>query len=211
MYVQEIFKDEQTDLIHELIENNPLGALTIHGAEGLSADHLPFFFDKAGYLETHVSSMNPITKNIEAGKDALVIFNGGDAYVSPSWMSQRYLSKKVQPTWVYAVVHVYCTIDFFTNDDRLQDHLEKAVNFFEQNMDDPWSISEAPAGFISNLCQYIVGIRLNIKKVVAKFQLLQQRAPIDRQGAVVGLRAAGNYKSSFMATLIENYNGSVNL
>ena len=145
-------------------------------------------------------------KNIESGKDVLVIFNGGDSYISPSWMSQRNLSKKVQPTWVYAVVHVYCTIEFFRDDDKLRNHLDKAVSFFERNIDNPWSISEAPVEFISNLCTHIVGIRLNIKNIEAKSQLLQQRASLDRLGAIMGLKNTNNYKDNHMSDLIEKYN-----
>jgi transcriptional regulator len=207
MYVQEIFKETQIEFIHEIIENNPLGTLTIDGVNGLSADHLPFILNKEGFLETHISSMNPISREIHSGSEALVIFNGGDCYISPSWMSQRYLSKKVQPTWVYAVVHVYCTIEFFKDETQLREHLDRAINFFERDIDNPWSIEEAPSDFINYLCKHIIGVKLNIKSIIGKSQLLQQRSLLDKQEAIKGLKTIKyNYKSSFMANLIEKYN-----
>ncbi|WP_192484887.1 MULTISPECIES: FMN-binding negative transcriptional regulator [Cysteiniphilum] len=105
MYIQKIFEENRVTILHDLIEQNPLGALTVYGSNGLSADHLPFTLNRHGFklgvLKTHIARGNPLHKNVEESSEVMVIFKGLSAYISPSWLPKRYISGRVQPSWVY--------------------------------------------------------------------------------------------------------------
>ncbi len=204
MYIQEIFEENNFSKIKNLIEENSLGIIVTNNND-LSANHLPFFFKeikKDFFLRTHVSSKNTILNEISEEKDVLVIFNGPSAYISPSWMSKRSTSGKVQPTWVYRVVHAYCSVKIINDKKWLQQHLEESVSFFEKNMDSPWSLTEAPISFIENLYNHIVGLELKIKKLVSKSQLLQQRCLQDKKNAIIKLK---ELDKSSIANLLLDY------
>jgi transcriptional regulator len=87
--------------------------LVTHGAGGFRATILPMLFDRDegphGMLRGHLARGNPQWREIEASfaaggdkaGEALAIFDGPDAYVSPAWYEEKRLTGKVVPTWNY--------------------------------------------------------------------------------------------------------------
>ena len=57
-----------------------------------------------GTLRAHVARANPQWRALPENPEALVIFQGSDHYVSPSWYATKRETGKVVPTWNYVMV-----------------------------------------------------------------------------------------------------------
>lgn len=179
MYIQKVFEEDRVDVMHQLIEQHALGALTVFGQKGLSVDHVPFYLDRSGssefvVLRTHIAKNNPLHQHVESGDEVLVVFTGADSYISPSWLPNRYITKRVQPSWAYTAVHAYGQINIIHDEAWKLMHLTESVIFFEQMMSDPWDMAEAPDEFIKGLQKHIVGIEFEITKLEGKSQLMHR-------------------------------------
>src|SRR5207249_2616676 len=120
MYLPKHFEEARVEVLHDLIRAFPLGTLVTLTAGGLDANHIPFEVDPEpspfGTLRGHVARANPVWRGISAGAEALVIFQGPDTYISPSWYETKAETGKVVPTWNYVVVHAHGVPRFI--DDR---------------------------------------------------------------------------------------------
>ncbi len=103
MYIPKNFNQPDIQAIHDLLTSNPLGALVTSGSNGLDANHIPFELvpevEPHGLLLGHVARANPIWREIPTESEVLVIFQGENAYVSPSWYPSKQAHGKVVPTW----------------------------------------------------------------------------------------------------------------
>ncbi len=96
---------------HRMIREHPLAAHVTLGPEGLNANHVPFEIEPApgpfGTLRGHVARANPLWHDFSAELDALLIFQGPQAYISPAMYPTKEETGKVVPTYNYVVVHAY--------------------------------------------------------------------------------------------------------
>jgi transcriptional regulator len=148
MYIPHTNEEADPGVILGYIETHPFGALVTAGAEGLFATHLPFVLDRSrgamGVLQGHVARANPHHCQTLTGGEALVIFSGPDAYVSPSWYAAKLEHGKVVPTWNYVAVHVYGHLRFIEDSEYLRTHLVALTRQHEAGRDHPWSVDDAP-------------------------------------------------------------------
>ena len=111
MYLPRHFEETRIEELQRIITEFPLGALVINGPNGLDANHLPFELvpnaDGYGQLLAHVARANPVWKEVKNGEEALVIFGGANAYISPNWYPSKHEFHRQVPTWNYRVVHVH--------------------------------------------------------------------------------------------------------
>ena len=111
MYLPKHFEETRVEILHGLIRAQPLGALVTLMPGGLDADHIPFEVDPEpapfGTLRGHVARANPVWRDASRDAEALVIFQGPGAYISPSWYPTKKETAKVVPTWNYVVVHAH--------------------------------------------------------------------------------------------------------
>ncbi|MFD0938169.1 FMN-binding negative transcriptional regulator, partial [Methylobacterium trifolii] len=111
MYQPPHFRDDDTQAQQALIRAHPLGLLVTAGPGGLMANPVPFLIDEAasgpGTLRAHLARANPQWRELEAVAECLVVFQGPDAYVTPSWYATKAETGKVVPTWNYATVHAF--------------------------------------------------------------------------------------------------------
>lgn len=99
MYLPRHFIESRKEILHKLIIENPFGTLVSNGQSGLDANHLPFELEPnmgdLGTLMAHISKNNPLLNDINALDQILVVFQAGNAYISPSWLpSKKTLSAK---------------------------------------------------------------------------------------------------------------------
>ena len=89
MYIPRHFAETRVDVLHDLIRRHPLGTLVVAAADGPEASHVPFEISPEpapfGTLRCHVARANPIWQQISAERPVLVVFQGEEGYVSPSW------------------------------------------------------------------------------------------------------------------------------
>ncbi len=177
-------------LLAELAAHVPATLVTL-GAEGLRASILPMLFDPEdgdhGTLRGHLARPNPQWRDMNADIEALAIFDGPDAYISPAWYEEKRLTGKVVPTWNYSTVQARGSLFLRREPEWLVAHVRRLVERHEADRQQPWSIDDAPAGYIQTQARAIVGLELRISRLEAKRKLSQNRSAEDFQGVIAAL------------------------
>ncbi|MGZ8376978.1 MAG: FMN-binding negative transcriptional regulator [Gemmatirosa sp.] len=206
MYVPSTNAEHDPEVLHAFIAAHPLGALVTASAEGLFATHLPFVLDRArgphGTLEGHVARANPHHRHAPATAESLVIFTGPDAYVTPSWYPSKAEHGKVVPTWNYVAVHVHGTLRFVEDPAYLRRHLESLTDVHEAGRERPWGTGDAPADYLAQLERAIVGVQLEVTRVVGKWKMSQNRPAADIDGVVRGLAGSPDAEDRRVAEIV---------
>lgn len=192
--------DDPAALLADLSVSVP-ATLVTHGSGGFRASILPMLFDRDdgphGMLRGHLARGNPQWREIEASiaaggdgaGEALAIFDGPDAYVSPAWYEEKRLTGKVVPTWNYVTVQAHGTISTTHDPEWLIPHVGRLVARHEAGRADPWSLSDAPEDYVRTQARAIVGLELRIARIEAKAKLTQNRMAADIEGAIEALSA----------------------
>ena len=175
-----------------LMRAHPLGALVIHGPQGLDANHLPFEVDEAaGVLRAHVARANPLWQQVPAdgGMAAMVIFHGEAGYISPNWYPSKHENHRQVPTWNYQVVHVHGQLTVMDQERFVRGLVARLTREHEKrsNQPKPWMMGDAPADYIDQMLAAIVGIEVTLERLEGKFKLSQNKDARDREGAIAGL------------------------
>jgi len=204
VYIPAPFVETDRAVLLAFIAAHPLGTLVTGSATaGLYATHLPLLFDPAGgaqgVLRGHVARANPHHRKAHDTTDALVIFTGGDAYITPGWYASKARHGKVVPTWNYVAVHVQGTVRFVDDRDCLMAHLDALTDAHEAEQVHPWAMSDAPAGFIEHLTAAVIGVEIEITSLEGKWKLSQNRPDDDIDGVIDGLRASADATAQQLA------------
>lgn len=177
-------------LLAELAPLVPATLVTL-GADGLRASSLPMLFDAAdgerGILRGHLARPNPQWRDFDPAVEAMAIFDGPDAYVTPSWYEEKRLTGKVVPTWNYVTVQAHGRLTVRHEPNWLIEHVRRLVDRHETGRERPWSVDDAPAGYVEVQARAIVGLELRITRLTAKRKLSQNRSAADFAGVVAGL------------------------
>lgn len=210
MYVPSHFAESRTEVLHDLMRAHPLGAMVVLASDGLNANHIPFEIDPEpapfGTLRGHVARANPVWRegsNKVAQIDALVMFEGPHAYISPAWYATKKENGKVVPTWNYAVVHAHGPLRAVEDRVWLRRFVEQLTQRYETPRADPWKVSDAPADFIDTLIESIVGIEIPIVRLTGKWKVSQNRPEKDRVGVAEGLLQQPSETNRAMAELVK--------
>ncbi len=199
----------QTDLalLRTLIADYPLGTLVTLGGDGLDANHIPFLLDtrqgEHGTLIGHVARNNALWRDHDPAIDALVIFQGPTAYISPNWYPTKQATHEVVPTYNYAVVHAHGPLIVHEDEKWLRGVVGKLTKTMEADQAEPWRMADAPRAFINEMLTQIVGIEIPIRRLTGKWKASQNRPAVDRTGAIAGLRATGDAEARAMAGVME--------
>jgi transcriptional regulator len=212
MYIQQKFQETRPDVLHNLIKTYPLGAFVTLGSNGLEANHMPFQLDPSvqphGVLRGHLPKSSPLWKDVgPAGPESLVIFQGPQIYVTPSWYPSKHAHGQAVPTWNYVVVHAYGRPVFTENPQWLLAHVSAMTNTHEAGQKLPWQVSDAPADYIDKMLAQIVGVEIPISRIYGKWKVSQNRPPADRLGVVAGLSSRDTEAASAVAALVNLYHG----
>ena len=211
MYLPAHFQEDRIEVLHQLIRNHPLGmlvTLTANGAgtQNLEANHIPFLIDAEpapfGTLRGHVARANPVWKEFSREVEAMVVFQGPDAYISPSLYASKKEHGKVVPTWNYAVVHAYGPIKVVDDAEWMRPFLERLTDRNEAPRAAPWKVGDAPEEFLQTTMRAIVGIEIPISKLMGKWKVSQNRSKADREGVVAGLGGMDGEAEQAMAGLV---------
>jgi transcriptional regulator len=193
VYIPPLFSEDRIDVLHDAIRRTGLATLVTLTAEGLIASHVPMLLDPDpapyGTLIGHVARPNPQARG--AIGEALAIFQGPEAYITPSWYATKRATGKVVPTWNYVAIHAYGTVEFFADRERLRDVVTRLTQREETPRAEPWAVTDAPADFIDGMLKGIVGFALPITRLEGKWKMSQNRPAEDRAGVVTGLQVDG--------------------
>ena len=180
------------DVLHDLMRASHLATLVSMTADGLIASHAPLMLDPQpapyGTLIGHLARANPHAASAVPGVQTLVIFQGPDGYITPSYYAAKQEHGKVVPTWNYTAIHAYGTLEVFDDPARLLDVVTRLTDRHETVRAQPWAVSDAPERFVDGMLRGIVGIVLPIARLEGKIKMSQNRPAADQAGVVAGLR-----------------------
>lgn len=204
MYLPSHFEENRDAVMHALVRAHPFGLLITREGEEPCADAVPFLIDAArgphGTLVAHVARANPLWRHAQ-GQRVLVVFQGPQAYVSPSAYAAKAEHGKVVPTWNYAVVQAWGRPRVIDDADWLRAQLEALTGAHEGPRAAPWHVADAPDNFVAAQLKGIVGLEIPVSRIVGKWKVSQNRPEADRRGVSEGLRGEG--LSGAMADLVE--------
>lgn len=192
--------------MHALMRRHPLCTLVAQADSGLVANHVPVqTLDEPkplGCIRGHIARANPLWRDYRAGSHALAIFQGPQAYISPTFYPSKAETGEVVPTWNYAVVHAGGTLRFIQDVDWLREFVAGLTAAHEASRSMPWKIDDAPAPYIDKMLSLIVGFEFSIVTLSGKWKVSQNRSQTDREGVLRNLRIANDADSHEMAAML---------
>jgi len=208
MYIPSSFAERDLPTLLAFIEAHPFATLvTSSPADGLLATHLPLVLDRAagamGTLFGHVARANPHSRSApDEPVEALVIFSGPDAYITPGWYPTKQETGRVVPTWNYVAVHAYGSLRLRDDPQFLRGHLEALTRRHEADRPHPWHVSDAPDDYIAQQMKAIVGMELRIERLDGKWKMSQNRPEADIDGVVHGLGESRLARDQAVAAIV---------
>ena len=203
MHVPEQFAERREHVLRALIAVRPFATLVASTARGLEANQLPLLLDDSQpgrlRLQGHVAKANPIWRDSSDGSEVLAIFQGPQHYVSPSWYPSKREHGKAVPTWNYVVVHARGTIHWTQDAAWLRSFLERLTSAHEAARPEPWHVDDAPAEYVARNLEAIVGLEIEVRELVGKWKLNQNKSAADRAGVIAGLSAEQNDDAAALA------------
>jgi len=196
MYIPPHFDEPRTEVLHDLIRRHPFGTLVTHGADGLDANHLPFELAPEGAMGTlraHVARANPVWRELADGAEVLVIFRAGDAYISPNWYPSKREAHRQVPTWNYVVAHAHGRVTVRDDERFVRGLVARLTRTHEAAQPVPWKMGDSAPEFIDGLLEKIVGLEVEITRLVGKSKLSQNKELRDLRHAGEVLKAQGEH------------------
>ncbi|MCA1439891.1 FMN-binding negative transcriptional regulator [Ensifer sp. IC4062] len=205
MYTPPAFREDDRATLHAMMREARLCHFVTATADGLIATPLPLFLDpdegEHGTLHGHLARANPQWKTPPIG-DAMAIFTGPDAYITPSWYASKREHGKVVPTWNYAAVHAYGPVEFYDDTERLLGVVTRLTDLHEHERPERWAVSDAPEAFVRAQLKGIVGLKMPIVRIEGKRKMSQNRPAADRAGVAEGLADSERVSDRIVAGLI---------
>jgi len=201
MYLPDHFEEARVEELLRTIAAHPLGALVVNGPHGLDVNHVPFLVDETSggtKLLAHVARANPLWKEARDGEEALVIFRAGDTYISPNWYPSKHEAHRQVPTWNYRVVHVHGRLHIRDDERFVRGVVARLTRTHEDRIGSPrpWKMTDSSREYIAEMISSVVGIEIEITRMIGKSKLSQNKDERDRVNAAEELRKRGEQEIS---------------
>jgi len=193
MYLPAHFEETDAAEVAALMAAFPLACLVAATPGGLVANHLPLLVGSDGALVGHVALANDLHRLVAEGQEVMAVFRGEEAYVSPNLYPSKAEHHRHVPTWNYQAVHVHGPIAFRHDEKAKRAAVGLLTREHERrlNGDAAWRMADAPADYMAGMLANIVAFRIEVRRVIAKAKLSQNREPADFAGVVDSLKARG--------------------
>ncbi len=185
MHPAPLFRETDPETLIARLRAHPLGLVCVPGEVAPLVAHTPAlasFDGRTVRLRFHLSAHNPVTRCLEAGAAALIVFTGPDAYISPDWYGP--VPNQV-PTWNYLSAEAEGTpspTDAATFLDDLSAHFESALA-----PKPPWTRDKMdPASFAMQV-RGIRAFELTPIRFEGISKLSQNKTAEAREGVIDGL------------------------
>ncbi len=206
MYQPPHFREDRPEVLAALVRAHPLGLLISNGEDGPVANPIPFLLDEAarpnGMLLAHLSRANTQWHALD-GAPVLVVFQGADAYITPSWYETKRETGKVVPTWNYAIVQARGRARVIEDTAWLHAQVSALTARHEAREATPWQVSDAPDPFVAAQLKGIVGLTVELTSLEGKWKVSQNRKAGDRTGVADGLGQRAGAEA--MAELVRDH------
>lgn len=189
MYIPNAFRvDDQGELLAFMRANSFATLVSVERGAPV-ATHLPLLVEEVGgavRLTGHLAKANPQWKAFGAG-EALAIFQGPHAYISPS----NYAARENVPTWNYIAVHAYgAAVPLSAAESRaaLEAMMSAMINEYEPAYHPQWEgLSER---YRDGMLRGVVGFALHVTRLEGKAKLSQNRSADDQRRVAHALLAS---------------------
>jgi transcriptional regulator len=201
VYLPPAFAETREEALAAHIERHDFGLLVTHGAAGTIASQIPFLLERRDgkvLLQGHLARPNPQLADLDGATEALAIFAGPHAYISPSW----YEATPAVPTWNYATVHAYGPARRIQDPDWLRELVRRLSDRHEAREASPWRMQDLPEPYVQSMLKGIVGIELAVMRLEGKFKLSQNRPAGDRPRIIAALERRADPESQAVAALM---------
>ncbi len=176
IYLPKPFDDKNPEHAKTLMREHPL-ALVISNSQsgGPMVSHLPLKCevlsepDEQWVLWGHFARINPQVQALQSKPQALVIFNGPHAYMSPS----VYPDLVRVPTWNYLTLHVQGNVEFLDDPQAKDQLLKQLIADHEHVYAQQWR--GLPEDYQQKMLSAIVGFKIRIEHRQLKLKLNQHR------------------------------------
>jgi len=195
VYRPPAFREDRIEVLQEIVRETVFATLVSATATGgIEITHLPLLLDPEpaplGTLEGHLARANPHVAALAAMPEAVAIFLGPEAYVSPSFYPSKRAHGRVVPTWNYVAVHAAGRAELVEEPQSLLELVGRLTERQERPRAEPWAVEDAPGPFLAAQLKGIVGVRLRLTRLEGKLKLSQNRSAEDREGVATGLAAS---------------------
>ncbi|MXU64535.1 FMN-binding negative transcriptional regulator [Oceanomicrobium pacificus] len=185
MHPNPIFRRRDRAAHLEMARDRGFGVLTLGQGDRPLAAHLPFLLSDDGlWLEAHMARSNPVLRELDEPREALLVVNGPDAYISPDW----YGVEDQVPTWNYTAVHLRGPLERCPQEE-LRPHLRRLSDAFETRLGPKpvWRLDKVGAEALARLERMIVPVRMHVREVDGTWKLSQNKPDAARHGAADGV------------------------
>ncbi|MFN7731546.1 MAG: FMN-binding negative transcriptional regulator [Pirellula sp.] len=205
MYVPGHFRQDDVEALHAFMQQYSFAILTSVRDGVPFATHLPLLLDVSmgsnGSLIGHVARTNPHWEGLD-GEQAVAIFHGPHAYVSPAW----YQAPNLVPTWNYIAVHAIGRVQVLHDRARIREIVAKSVATYEaartaSTGQTPWEFPD-DSPVIEGMLGHIVGIEISIERLEGKWKLSQNH-PIARRRQVIERLRDGDQSAREVAAYMQ--------
>ena len=211
MYTPKLFEENDLQKIADLVRDYPLGLVissridVSRGAVSVDAptsdaapiaSPLPFFFVTDSdqlVLRSHMAKANPHWEQLASVKECLVVFQGENNYVTPSWYPSKEEHHRVVPTWNYEMVQMRGKPVLHESPEWLHKQVSHATNTLERDRRQPWHVTDAPEQFVDAQLQGIVGLEVIVTDIQGKWKMSQNKSADDFEGVKRGLSDPEDY------------------
>ncbi|HEY1431574.1 MAG TPA: FMN-binding negative transcriptional regulator [Stellaceae bacterium] len=203
VYLPPAFTEKRQNILMAHIERYDFGLLVTNGADGLVASHIPFLIERDGeqlHLHGHLARPNPQVADLARGGEVLAIFHGPHAYISPNW----YETGPSVPTWNYADVHAYGTVQLVEDDEWLRRFLARLSARHEARNPVPWRVQDLPGAYVETMLKGIIGLDIAVTRLEGKYKLSQNRPAADRPSVIGALEAQSDPDAQAVARLMRD-------
>lgn len=204
LYIPHPFALREPAQITRLVAEHPFATLVTACTPEPHVSHVPLQFvadsGAKGTLLGHMARANPHWQRFAVGP-SVAVFHGPHAYVSPSWYAEP---AAAVPTWNYVVVHMHGSAEVMDDEREKRALLDDMVRRYEGSRAQPWRL-QLEGRPLEALLGAIVGFRMRVERIDAKFKLSQNRSPKDRERVIGALRGEGNANASVTAEWMEAY------
>lgn len=197
MYIPAAFACNDQQALYALLQQRGLCEVIRVSLDGLPlVSHCPLTVqqqqDGPVLLQGHLARKNPLLADLNTAVPVLVVCNLADAYVSPAWYASKQEHGKVVPTWNYAAIYIRGQLQVMDDAAWLRQQLEQLTRQHEQAIGSDWQVQDAPADYIAQMLQHIVGIQIKVSSIEGKCKASQNQPEANRLGVIQGLHALGH-------------------
>lgn len=204
MYVPRFNAVDDETAIREMVAAVARASFITTGEDGYPlATLLPIVWTGDRVI-AHLAVANPHWRQVAPDTPCLLVVDGPDAYVSPSWYASKAEHGRVVPTWNYETVHLRGRATVHRDAAWLREAVTELTDTHESGRPDRWQVSDAPEAYIAGQLRGIVGVEIAIEHVEAKSKMSQNRSAADIGGVVDGLRSSGTPRDEAVARVMDH-------